>query len=217
MLAERAEADSGRGLVVALVSSAGGLDALTRVLATLPASFAAAIVALQHHDPDRSSGLAALLDRAGPLPVADACDGQTLRAARVFVAPSGHHTLIGSRRTLALIRSGERPPHRPSADLLLTSLAISVGPEAIAVVLTGFGHDGAVGVRAVRRFGGTVIACDQASSREFSMPEAAIGTGNVDSVLTLDEIGAVLTQLVGRAGDAQPQARARSLFTPGTT
>jgi two-component system chemotaxis response regulator CheB len=185
-----------RGPVIVLVSSAGGLDALTRVLATLPATLPAPVVALQHHAPDRASRLAALLDRHTSLPVADARDGEPLAPARVLVAPSGHHTLIAADRTVALIRSGTQPPPRPSADLLLTSLAIAVGPEAIAVVLTGFGHDGAAGISAVKRFNGTTLASDEASSREFGMPEAAIGTGVVDYVLALDEIGPALERLV---------------------
>jgi two-component system chemotaxis response regulator CheB len=184
--------------VVALVSSAGGLDALGRVLATLPAGFPAPIVVLQHHAPDTPSGLAALLNRASPLVVADVRDGETLRPGRAFVAPSGRHTLIATDSTVALIHSGLRPPHRPSADLLLTSLAVAVGPQAIAVVLTGFGHDGAAGVAAIKRFGGTVLASDHASSREYSMPEAAIATGHVDHVLPVDEIGRTLVRLVGR-------------------
>jgi two-component system, chemotaxis family, protein-glutamate methylesterase/glutaminase len=205
--------DSHRGPVVALVSSAGGLDALTRVLSRLPVGFPAAVLALQHHDPLRVSGLELLLDRAGPLPAADARDREALRTARVFVAPSGHHMLIGPEWRLALIGSGVPPPYRPSADLLLTSLAISVGPRAITVVLSGLGHDGAAGVSAVKRFGGTVIASDHASSREFSMPEAAIATGHVDHVLALDEIGAALAQLVGSAREPESHAATTSPLT----
>jgi len=201
-----AAARTPRDPLVALVSSAGGLDALGRVLATLPAGFPAAVIALQHHYPDRASRLPLLLDRAGPLPAGEARDGEALVPGRVFVAPSGHHTLIGPARTLALIRSGARPPYRPSADLLLTSLAVSAGRDVIAVVLTGFGHDGAAGVAAVKRFGGTVLASDDASSREFAMPEAAIGTGHVDHVLALDEIGDALVRLVTRD---EPNARDR--------
>jgi two-component system chemotaxis response regulator CheB len=188
-----------RGPVIALVSSAGGLDALTCVLSSLQVAPPAAVVVLQHHDPDHVSRLAALLGRVTPLPVADARDGERLEQGRVFVAPSGFHTLIARDRTFALIRSGRRPPLRPSGDLLLTSLAISVGTDAIAVVLTGFGHDGAAGATAVKRFGGTLLASDRATSREFGMPEAAIDTGDVDHVLPLDEIGPSLMRLVSPA------------------
>jgi two-component system chemotaxis response regulator CheB len=178
--------------VVALVSSVGGLDALTRVLSALPAELPAAVLALQHTDPRRHSALAAILDRAGPLPVLEAHDGAALVSGSVLVAPSGHHTLVTAERTIALVRSGSRPPLRPSADLLLTSLAVTVGPLAIAVVLSGLGNDGAAGATVIKRFGGWLIASDHASSREYSMPEAAIDTGLVDQVLPLDRIAAAL-------------------------
>jgi two-component system, chemotaxis family, protein-glutamate methylesterase/glutaminase len=184
--------------VIALVSSAGGLDALGRVLKTLPARLPASVIALQHTDPARASRLALLLDRLGPLPAADARDGVGLAPGSVIVAPSGFHTLIARDRTVALVRSGRRPPDRPSADLLLTSLAVAVGPDAIAVVLTGLGHDGAAGATAIKRLGGTLIASSLATSEQTSMPEAAIDTGQVDHVLALDEIGAALTKLASQ-------------------
>jgi two-component system chemotaxis response regulator CheB len=182
--------------VIALVSSVGGLDALGRVLKTLPAQLPASVVALQHTDPARASQLAELLNREGPLPAFEARDGASLTPGAVIVAPSGFHTLIGRDRTVALVRSGRRPPNRPSADLLLTSLAVAVGSDAIAVVLTGLGHDGAAGATAIKRLGGTLIASSVATSQEPSMPEATIDTGQVDHVLPLDDIGAALTTLV---------------------
>jgi two-component system, chemotaxis family, protein-glutamate methylesterase/glutaminase len=182
------------------VSSAGGLDALTRVLKTTPVELPASVIALQHTDPARAGQLAALLDRAGPLPVENARDGAALVAGRVVVAPSGFHTLITRDRTVALVRSGLRPPNRPSADLLLTSLAVAVGPDAIAVVLTGLGHDGAAGATAIKRLGGTLIASSLATSQEPSMPEATIDTGQVDHVLPLDDVGAALAELVSEQG-----------------
>jgi two-component system, chemotaxis family, protein-glutamate methylesterase/glutaminase len=108
--------------------------------------------------------------------------------------------LITRDRTVALVRAGQIPPNRPSADLLLTSLAIAVGPEAVAVVLTGFGHDGAAGATAIKRLGGTLIASSIATSQQPSMPEAAIDTGLVDHVLALDDIGAALAELVSESG-----------------
>ena len=188
----------GTAAVVALVSSRGGLDALSRVLEVMPAQLPACVIALQHTDPSRASQLAPLLDRVGPLAVAEARDGEALALGRVLVAPSGFHTLVTRDRTLALVRSGERPPNRPSADLLLASLAVAVGPDAIAVVLTGFGHDGAAGASAIKRLGGVLIASSLATSQAPSMPEAAIDTGVVDHVLALDDIGAALADLVSR-------------------
>jgi two-component system chemotaxis response regulator CheB len=162
----------------------------------LPARLRASLIALQHTDPSRVSQLSPLLDRVGPLPVADAEDGAALMPGRVIVAPSGFHTLIAADRTVALVRSGRHPPSRPSADLLLASLAISVGADAIAVVLTGFGHDGAAGATAIKRMGGTLLASTLATSEEPSMPEAAIDTGAVDHVLPLGDIGGTLAALV---------------------
>jgi two-component system, chemotaxis family, protein-glutamate methylesterase/glutaminase len=191
--------------VVALVSSSGGLDALSRVLRVMPAQLPACVIALQHADPSRASQLAPLLDREGALPVSDACDGAALAPGRVVVAPSGFHTLVTRERTVVLIRSGERPPSRPSADLLLASLAVAVGSDVIAVVLTGFGHDGAAGATAVKRLGGVLIASSLATSEEPSMPEAAIDTGVVDAVLPLDDIGAALVdELTTRQTDTRP-------------
>jgi two-component system chemotaxis response regulator CheB len=182
--------------VVALVCSTGGLDALSRVLRPLPASFGAALLVLQHLDPDTTSGLTRILTRRTVLPVSDAREGDVLTAGTILVAPSGQHTLITGQGTVALIESGARPPYRPSADLLLTSLALAVGPRAVAVVLSGHGIDGATGATAVHHFGGMVIASDEATSTEYSMPGATIGRDTiVDHAIALDEIAALLLTL----------------------
>jgi two-component system chemotaxis response regulator CheB len=186
--------------VIALVCSFGGLDALTRVLSRLPADFPAAILVLQHTHPDAHSSLTAVLARRTALPVADAVEGMALRPGHVLVAPPGRHTLVTGAGSLALIPSGPRPPYRPSADLLLTSLALAVGPRAVAVVLSGHGIDGATGATAVHHFGGVVIASDEASSTEFSMPGATIDRDTIlDHALALDDIAALLLTLTGRS------------------
>lgn len=182
--------------VVAMVASAGGLDAVRTVLEGVPADVDAAVLVLVHQDPDRTSLLPDLLRRGCALPVRHAVDGDALMAGQVLVAPPGRHLLITQDRRVALLLSGAFPPNRPSADLLLVSMALSLGADAMAVVLSGRGHDGATGATAVHDFGGRVLTADRASSKEFAMAEAAIGRDDaVDETLPVAELGARITAL----------------------
>lgn len=183
--------------VVALVCSAGGLRALMTVLGGLRADFPGAVIVLQHQQPDRVSRLAAILDRHCVLPVADAVHGGRLRAATVAVVPPGKHALVTADDEIALIDSGDRPPYRPSADLLLTSLALVAPHRSIAVILSGEGHDGATGALALHELGGQVLASDEATSNHFSMPSAAIARDEaVDEVVPLGAMADRLTALL---------------------
>jgi len=191
------EASSGAALhVMALVASAGGLDAVSTVLEQLPDDLDAAVVVLIHQQPDRESHLVDLLASRTTLPVHAATHGRALRSATVVVAPPGRHLLVTPGPRLATIVSGISPPNRPSADLLLTTLAIACGPRATAVVLSGGGHDGATGATAIHDFGGTVLASDEASSTNFSMPGATIERGGtIDHILPLREIAGLLASI----------------------
>jgi two-component system chemotaxis response regulator CheB len=192
-----ADGASAREKVIALVCSAGGLEALFAVLEPLPADLPAAVIALQHLPPDRESHLSEVLARRCALPVAVVSDGEVLEPAHVYVVPPGRHALATQDGRLRLIVSGAAPPYRPSADLLLTSLAVTAGERTIAVVLSGSGVDGATGATAIHDFGGVVIAADRASSAHFGMPEAAIGRDDaVDFVLPVSEIPDRLVELV---------------------
>jgi two-component system, chemotaxis family, protein-glutamate methylesterase/glutaminase len=184
--------------VVALAASAGGIQALSHVLASLPSSFPAAVVVLQHLSPQTPHVMADILNRHSILPVFEARSGDVLTAGRVFVAPPGRHLLVGPAGVLAL--SDALPVHfvRPAADLLFTSLAESMGPRAIAVVLSGSGLDGADGVKVIKGHGGTVLVQDRASSDVFGMPKAAAATGCADRVLPLQEIAPALIELLGQ-------------------
>jgi two-component system, chemotaxis family, protein-glutamate methylesterase/glutaminase len=174
--------------VVALVTSTGGLDALTRVLAPLPADLPAAVLIVQHQSPDHPGRLAHILDQRTALRVSTASDRDLLVQGTVLVAPPAQHLLVTSEARIGLIASGELPPARPSADLLLATLAVICGPRALAVVLTGKGHDAQTGIRAIHHCGGTVLAQDQATSEEFGMPSAAATTGLVHAVLPVQDI-----------------------------
>ena len=190
--------------IIALVASAGGIDALTRVLSMLPRGLPASVIVLLHVSPDHQSALPQILARTSALDVQPARDGDALVPGSVLVAPAAHHLLITSDLRVALIQSGAFPPSRPSADLLLTTLAVSAGPRVIAAVLSGHGHDGATGATAVHRFGGTVLATDEASSTVFSMPSATIERDSAtDHIIDLDRLPAFLMMLVGApsAGD----------------
>lgn len=190
-------AAAGRLPVIAIVSSSGGLLTTGRVLSGLPGTFPGAVIVLQHISPDHRSLLPMILSRRTELPVEAARDGQPLLPGRVVVAPPGHHLLVTSGLRLALIVSGPLPPPRPSADLLLTSLALACGPDARAVVLSGDGNDGATGATAIHRFGGTVIVTDEATTPHFSMARACLARGGiVDHVVPLPEVAPLLMGLV---------------------
>ena len=183
--------------VIAIAASSGGLAALSEVLRTLPATLPAAILVLQHLAPDQRSHLSAILADRTALVVRQAAHGMRLEHGVVYVAPPGAHLLVGGDGRLAL---SQLPPlHwcRPSADRLFASVGARYGPGAIAVVLTGYGVDGAEGAQVLRRLGGIVLVQDDATSTCPEMPRAARRAGDVDRVLPLGDIAAELETLVG--------------------
>jgi two-component system chemotaxis response regulator CheB len=182
--------------VVAFASSAGGLGALSEVLSALPEDFPAAIAVVQHLDPRHRSLMAKILSGRTPLAVKEAEEADRLRPGTVYIAPPDKHLLINSGGTISLTQSEMVHFVRPSADLLFESVAASYKDRVIAVVLTGSGSDGKMGVKAIKKMGGTVIAQDEATSEFFGMPGAAIQSGNVDFVLPLKEIASALVTLV---------------------
>jgi two-component system chemotaxis response regulator CheB len=183
--------------VIAIAASSGGLAALSEVLRTLPATLPAAILVLQHLSPDQRSHLAEILAERTALVVRQAAQGMRLEHGVVYVAPPGPHLLVGGDGRLVL--SNLPPVHwcRPSADRLFASVGARYGPCAIAIVLTGYGVDGAEGAQVLRRLGGTVLVQDDATSACPDMPRAARRAGVVDRVLPLGEIAAELESLVG--------------------
>ena len=181
--------------VVALAASAGGLNALSQVLVALPADFAAALVVVQHLDPRHRSLMAEILAKRTRLAVKQAAEAELLRPGCVFVAPPNHHLLVNAGGRLSLTQTELVHFVRPSADLLFESTAAAYRERAIAVVLSGSGHDGAMGLRAIKKTGGTVIVQDAKNAEFPGMPEAALATGAADFVLALDEIAPALERL----------------------
>jgi two-component system chemotaxis response regulator CheB len=142
--------------------------------------------------------IASILNRRTDLRVTEARDGDRLADGHVFVAPPDRHLLVNANGSLSLTQSELVHFVRPSADLLFESLAASCKERAIAVVLSGTGIDGSLGITAVKKMGGTVIAQDEASAEFFGMPGAAIETGSVDLVLPLDGVSQAIVRLATR-------------------
>ncbi|HKW49528.1 MAG TPA: chemotaxis protein CheB [Gemmatimonadaceae bacterium] len=184
---------------IAITASAGGISALAHVLSSLPADFDVPIVVVQHHTPGRTPDLAHVLSRLSRRPVRIAEAGQRIMPGTVYLAPGSAHLIVRLDQSFELMDGRRIAYVRSSAESLFSSAADAYGPRMIAVVLTGLGRNRAGGVRRVKDAGGTVIAQDEATSRYFSMPQAALATGAVDSVLPLGGIAPELIHLTAKA------------------
>ncbi|MEH2171384.1 chemotaxis protein CheB [Nostoc sp.] len=182
--------------IVAIAASAGGLTAIVKVLSALRAEFPAAIAIVQHLAPEYPSFMAEILSRRTDIIVKQAQEGDSLTPGTAYVAPPDRHLLVNGDGTLSLSQSELVNFLRPSADLLFESVAAIYKDRAIALVLTGTGSDGAIGVEAIKKMGGTVIVQDVKTAEFSGMPSAAIQTGNIDFILPLDEISSTLVTLV---------------------
>jgi two-component system chemotaxis response regulator CheB len=156
---------------------------------------------VQHLDPRHRSLMAEILSRRTALPVIEATEGAALRAGCAYIGPPNRHLLVNADRTLSLTQTELVHFVRPSADLLFESTAASFKDRAIAVVLSGSGRDGAMGVTAIKKMGGTVIVQDAKYAEFTGMPEAATRTGAADFVLALDEIAPALQKLCAATHD----------------
>jgi two-component system chemotaxis response regulator CheB len=184
--------------IVAIAASAGGLRALTHICERLPGDFRMPIVVVQHLDPKHRSLLAEILGRVTTLTVKHAQEGDRLVPHTVYIAPPDRHLLVNSDRTLSLTQSELVHFLRPSADLLFESVAASHRDGAIAVILSGTGNDGTMGLRAVKKLAGTVIVQDHQSAEFSGMPDAAIETGLADFILPLTDIPTMLMRLAAK-------------------
>jgi two-component system, chemotaxis family, protein-glutamate methylesterase/glutaminase len=181
--------------IVVLAGSAGGLDALTEVLSSLPSDFPIPVAVVLHRSTQGPNLLADVLSRHTALRVTQARAGERLRSGAVYLAPSDLHLSVTPAHIFALTGGGRQSYVLSSADPLFLSVARVYAERVVAVVLSGYGHDGAEGARAVGRAGGTVLVQDEATAQAFGMPSAAIETGEVDAVLSLSAIGPALVQL----------------------
>ncbi|MEU6004190.1 chemotaxis protein CheB [Streptomyces sp. NPDC047197] len=187
---------SGPYAIVAVASSAGGIQGLGELLGGLGPDLPVPVLVVQHLDPRHRTLLAEVLARRTELYVKLAEDQEPVNPGTVYLAPPDRHLLVGPDGVLTLSNSELVHFVRPSADLLFESVAGAYGPGAIACVITGTGVDGSMGVEAVKSRGGTVIAEDPRTAQFTGMPKAAVDTGAVDFVLRIEEIAAAIRGLV---------------------
>ena len=183
--------------VVAIAASTGGPAALHRILSDLPGNFPAPILVVQHITPGFVDGFADWLRGSCPLNVSMAVEGATIKPHTVYLGPDGRHLGLSGRTTILLDDGPPIDGFKPSASYLFRSVANAYRSEAIGVVLTGMGRDGVDGLATLHKFGGHVIAQDEASSVVFGMPATAIAANAVHDVLPLKDIAAKLMMLVG--------------------
>jgi two-component system chemotaxis response regulator CheB len=184
--------------VITIGASAGGVQALSALLAELPEDLAAAVFVVLHIPPHTPSEFPEVLQRATRLTVAAAKDGERVRAGRVYVAPADRHLMI-YRESVRVTRGPKESRVRPSIDVLFRSAAIAFGPRVIGVVLTGMLDDGTAGLWAVKDRGGKTLVQDPATAEYSSMPESAIAHVAVDGVMPVSELAKEILRLTQEA------------------
>jgi len=185
-------AGTGKPELLLVGVSTGGPNALAAFLPALPAGLGVPVLVVQHMPPVFTQSLAENLDGKCAMSVREAADGMTAEADTVYIAPGGFQMRLASAADgKKIIQVTGDPPEnncRPSVDYLFRSAAHQFPGKSMAVILTGMGSDGTVGLRLLKRHGCYVIAQDEASCVVYGMPKAAVDAGVVDAVLPLDAI-----------------------------
>ena len=183
--------------VIAVGASTGGTEALRVFLGMMPAD-CPPIVIVQHMPEVFTRAFAERLDHECGIRVAEARDGEKLQSGQALIAPGNFHTLVERCGTGLAVRVIDGPlvtRHRPSVDVLFRSVANAMGANAVGVIMTGMGNDGAQGLWEMKQAGAATIAQDQATSVVFGMPQEAIAKGAVDAVLPLEQIATKALEL----------------------
>jgi two-component system chemotaxis response regulator CheB len=183
-------------------ASVGGLSGMIAVLSALPPEFPVPVVLVQHLAPTFPSELAAILGRKTGRTVVTARHGDVLDAGVTYVAPPDRHLLVDAGGKLRLHHGPRVNFSRPAIDVLFCSAAEACRGQVIAVILTGANRDGAAGVRAVKRAGGSVLVQDERQLPHSRMPQAARATGCVDFALPVASIPHALVSLAMVPGAA---------------
>lgn len=190
--------------VIAIGGSLGAIEAVRQLFSELPPDLAASMFIVIHVGAHGINRLADIFGANSPIPVSTAVDGERLQRGRAYVAPADHHLLVVDD----VVRLGRGPREnmaRPPIDPLFRSIAISYGPRAIAVVLTGMLNDGAAGLADVKRCGGVTVVQNPADALASDMPWGALRASNVDYRAPLSDMATLLTDIAQQEAEEPGQ------------
>jgi two-component system, chemotaxis family, protein-glutamate methylesterase/glutaminase len=192
--------------IIVIGASSGGIEALSRLLPTIPQDIPAAILVVVHTAPNGPGYLASILQRNSRLHVVSADDGAEIKRGTVYVAVPNRHLRVSDGK----IQLGAGPLEnrvRPAIDVLFRSAAVAYGPRVIGVVLTGNLDDGSGGLKAIADCGGITVVQDPEEATWPSMPRSAIRATEVDYIAKLDEMGRVLSRLAELEAGERPDTK----------
>jgi len=190
--------------IVVIGASAGGMEALQKVVGRLPADLPAAVFVVWHLSPGMKTILPSVLNKSGPLRAGHPRDGDRIEHGRVYVAPNDHHMLV-ENGYVRLTKGPKENRFRPAIDPLFRSAAYIYGPRVIGVVLTGALDDGTAGLYTIKLRGGTAIVQEPADAMIRSMPLNALEHTSADYTLPAARIGELIARLVREEAPAPPQ------------
>jgi two-component system chemotaxis response regulator CheB len=183
--------------IIVIGSSAGGVDALKKVVGSFPPDLNASVFVVQHLSADTPSYLAQILSHAGPLPAFQPSDGEPIEYGQIYVAPPDHHMIVKGKSILVR-KSPKENRFRPSIDAAMRSVAYQYGSRAIGVVLTGRLNDGTSGLWSIKEMGGTTIVQSPHDAMFADMPSSVLDSMEVDHIIPLAEIGPLIVSLIGQ-------------------
>jgi two-component system chemotaxis response regulator CheB len=195
--------------MIVIGASAGGVEALIKLVGSLPADLPAAIFLVLHIPAQSPSLLPDILNRAGPLHAVHPVDGQAIEYRHIYAAPPDYHLMV-EKGIVRIVRGPKENRHRPAIDPLFRSAARTYGTRVVGVILTGSMDDGAAGLLAIKRRGGKAIVQDPQDALFASMPQSAIAHVEVDHVVPLFDMAPLLTKL------AHEQAAEQGSFVGST-
>jgi len=180
--------------IIVVGASAGGVEALMNLARSLPADLPAAVFVVLHIPPYARSALPQLLTRAGPLPAVHPTDQQTFEPGHIYIAPPDYHMLVANEH-IHLVQGPKENRTRPAIDPLFRTAARTYGPRVVGVVLTGMLDDGTAGLLSIKHRGGVAVVQDPLEALFSDMPQSASTYVDIDYLLPLHEMGALLADL----------------------